>query len=59
MIDGWEVINGLSARMDDSTNSLSRVNYRYDPVGWLTNTMGLRIETVVLDPEGNTKQVSQ
>lgn len=57
MIDGWEIINGLSARSDDSTQSGKRLNYIYDQTGWLTNVAGIRFENVSLDAEGNVKTV--
>lgn len=58
LIDGWEIINGLSARADDAANSQLRANYTYDPGGWLTNLFGIESKSFALDAEGNVGGVS-
>jgi hypothetical protein len=53
MIDGWEVINGLNPREDDSASSAVRLNYQYDGSGWLTSLWGILAAAFDHDAEGN------
>jgi hypothetical protein len=58
MSDGQELQLGTNANLNESAQSGLRINYSYDPSGWLRQVTGARGETVGLDPEGNVQQVS-
>jgi hypothetical protein len=59
MLDGWKIVWGLNPLEDNAAQSPERLNYTYDPSGWLTAITGSRGESVGLDREGNVKSNSQ
>jgi hypothetical protein len=50
---GWAFSLGLVPTYNYLANSGQRINYTYDPVGWLSAVTGIRSETITNDPEGN------
>lgn len=53
MLDGWEVLWGLDPRINNVGQASQRLNYTYDPAGWLGQISGVLGETITLDAEGN------
>jgi len=54
-----EYLLGTNPTVDDSTQSGSRLNYIYDPGGWLQTVSGTHSGSISPDSEGNIKIVSQ
>ena len=58
IMDGWEVIQGMNPLVDESAQSGARLNYGYDPSGWLRTVSGKRGESIGLDSEANILQAT-
>lgn len=57
LTDGWEVLNSMNPNLDESQQTSRRLNYTYDKTGRLRTVSGAKGENIVLDSEGNVKQV--
>jgi hypothetical protein len=53
MLDGWKVLWGLNPLVNNSAQPSLRLNFGYEPQGWLQAVSGVRTETVSPDFEGN------
>ncbi len=56
MLDGWKVLWGLNASINNAAQPGLRSNFAYDPVGRLDLLSGIRGETLTNDFEGNILQ---
>ena len=59
ILDGWDVLLGLSPQTANFTTPSKRANYGYTPADWLNGISGVRTGTITTDNEGNVQTVSQ
>jgi hypothetical protein len=60
ILDGWEILLGLNPSQSNIGNSTESLDYGYTAADWIDDVSGIKGDTsVIMDNEGNVKQVSQ